>query len=391
MYFILSIIANIILFVLLVWVWVSYRLRLKDKERVILNEKAKKKEAESQFSKRQEDFKEQIKLLTQNLINQGSQKISEQNKTNLEDVLKPFKETLHQYQQKMEEVRTENVRERSALKTELKTLVESSQLLGQQAKDLTQALKGDKQKQGAWGESQLQVILEQAGLQEGKNFVTQSSYKNEDGDTFRPDCVVHLPQDKHIIIDAKVTLNSYVEYTNAETEDHRNQLAQIFVRNIKAHIDGLSQRSYEDLVGITSPDYVLMYLPIETAFFLAIETDADLMSYAMRKNVALVSNSTLLFTMRTVAFIWKQESITENAQEIARRGGALYDKFVGFTEDLISVGKSMDTAKEKYHTAMNKLYDGKGNLVRQAEQLKSLGINHKKEINSKLVERSNAE
>ena len=262
--------------------------------------------------------------------------------------------------------------------------------MSEEALNLTKALKGDSKKQGNWGELILEKVLEKSGLTKGREYDVQQSFTMEDGSRLQPDVIIRLPDSKNLIVDSKVSLVAYERYIASDDDDKASQDAFLkeHILSIRTHIKGLSGKNYQNLYGVGSPDFVLLFIPIEPAFILSISTDNDLYNDAFDKNVVLVSPTTLLATLRTIANVWKQEYQSQNAMEIAKQGADMYDKFVAFTEDLIKVGKLMDDSKKTYSEAMNKLYDGKGNLVRRAENMKKLGIKASKQLPQGLVDRA---
>ncbi len=339
-----------------------------------------------------QELKVQFKVEFENLANKifedKSEKFKQENRDQLDIVLNPFKEKLRDFENKVEKVYKEENSERINLKAELKQLSELNKQLSGDANNLATALKGSNKHQGNWGEMILEKILERSGLQQGVEYETQLTDENASGERIRPDVVVHLPDGKHIIVDSKVSLISYNNMIAAETDDERDRYLKAHTESIRAHIKQLSDKNYHTAKSLVVPDFVLLFMPIEAAFSCAMQVDSELYNYAWDKKVVLVSPTTLLATLRTVASIWTQEKRTRNAEEIALEAGKLYDKFVGFVEDLIDVGNRMNSAKKSYDDAMNKLSVGTGNLVNRAEKMKKLGAKNTKEINVKLAERS---
>ena len=317
------------------------------------------------------------------VVHQSSKQMQERHEERLMALLNPFKERIEKFEQKVDQTHKESIRENSTLKEQISQLKTLNQHIGDEARNLTAALKGDKKMQGDWGEQQLERILQAAGLEKETHYKKQLDLKDEDSSHFRPDYVIFLPDEKNLVIDSKVSLIAYERFYNAETEKEAKPHAADHVRHVKDHISRLSQVKYDQLFGINSPDYVIMYMPLEGALGLAMTEDPSLFEYALKRNIVLVSNNTLLATLKTVSFIWRQDLQNKNALEIARQGGALYDKFVGFVDTLKSIGKRMDGAKDDYDKAMNQLYEGKGNLVRRSEQLKELGIKTTKQLPEK--------
>lgn len=351
-----------------------------------LEEKLNSQKEESE--KLQEKFKNDFKVLAQEILDKNSKSFTEHNKKEIDIILNPFKEKLQSFEKKVDDNYEKGQKERITLKTEVKNLIDMNEKLSKDASNLTKALKGDVKTQGNWGEVILERILEKSGLVKDREYHVQNSLTSEDGKLYRPDVIIHLPDDKKVIIDSKVSLVAYEKFSSAEnTEDQKAHLKQ-HILSIKAHIKGLSDKNYQNLYGVDGLDFVLLFIPIEGAFSAALQGDNSLFQEAFDKNVVLVSTSTLLATLKTIASIWKQEYQNQNAVEIARQGGDLFDKFVGFSEDLITLGKQLNTAKGTYDGAMNKLSEGKGNLVSRSEKMRKLGLKTSKQMNQKLVDRS---
>ena len=338
----------------------------------------------------QEKFKNEFKVLAQEILNKNSKSFAEHNKKEIDVILAPFKEKLQSFEKKVEDNYEKGQKERITLKAEVKNLIDMNEKLSKDAVNLTKALKGDVKTQGNWGEVILERILEKSGLVKDREYYVQNSLTSEDGKTYRPDVIVHLPDEKRVIIDSKVSLVAYEKFSSAEDNEERNAHLKQHIVSIKAHVKGLSDKKYQNLYGIDGLDFVLLFIPIEGAFSAALQADNGLFQEAFDKNVVLVSTSTLLATLKTIASIWKQEHQNQNALEIARQGGDLYDKFVGFSDDLVTLGKQMNTAKGTYEGAMNKLVEGKGNLVSRAEKMRKLGLKTSKQINKKLADRSDS-
>jgi DNA recombination protein RmuC len=301
-------------------------------------------------------------------------------------VLTPLKEKIEKFEAKVQETYDKGKEDHLNLKNELKNLQELSLRLDEDARNLTKALKADTKKQGNWGEVILERVLERSGLNKGEEYYLQFSSTAEDGSRLRPDVVIRLPEEKHLVIDSKVSLTAYTEYVSAEDEEQRERALKRHLDSIKKHIKQLSEKNYSDLLGINSPDFVLMFLPVEPAFGLAVQQDQELFNFAWQKRIVIVSPTTLLATLRTVASIWKYEKQSQNALEIARRGGLLYDKFESFVKDLERVGSSIENAEKAYLAAHSKLSSGRGNLLNQVEQLKKMGVTTKKSLPSEYLD-----
>lgn len=336
-----------------------------------------------------EELTHQFKNLANDILEEKSKRFSEQNQQSLGQLLDPLKTKLQEFQGKVEQVYVQEGKDRSALAEQVRQLMELNKTVSQEANNLTKALKGSNKTQGNWGELVLERVLEGSGLRKGEEYDVQESHTLPDGRRLQPDVVVHLPDDRHLVIDAKATLVAYEDYANAEDEKHRDAALKRHLDAVRSHIKGLSDKNYQDLYGLKSLDFVLMFIPIEPAFMLAVTHDRDLFMDAWNKNVLLVSPSTLLFVVRTVANLWRQEAQTRNAQDIAKRGAELYDKLAGFVEDMESLGTRLNQAQKDYDGAINKLSTGRGNLIRQAEMLKKLGVKPSKSLPAPMVEIAN--
>lgn len=328
----------------------------------------------------------QFKALANDILEEKAQRFTDQNKVNIGQLLDPLKTKLQEFQNKVEHVYEQEGRDRIALAEQVRQLMELNQSLSQDAKNLTRALKGSSKAQGNWGELILERVLEASGLRRGEEYDVQESHAREDGSRAQPDVVVHLPEDRHLVVDAKVSLTAYEDFSTAEEENDRQAAAKRHLESVRAHIKGLSGKNYQALYNLKSLDFVLMFVPIEPAFMLAVTHDRELFMDAWKKNVLLVSPSTLLFVVRTVAHLWRQEAQNRNAQDIAKRGAELYDKLVGFVTDLESLGNRLKQAQVEYDSAHNKLVSGRGNVIRQAEMLRELGVKPTKSLPSTLVE-----
>ena len=327
-----------------------------------------------------EQLRQQFQVLAQDILEEKSKRFSEQNQTALGQILEPLRARIQEFQGKVETAYVNDSKDRSALAEQVKNLVSMNQQLSERASDLTRALTSQNKAQGNWGELILERVLETSGLRKGLEYSVQESHQREDGSRVQPDVVLHLPEQRHLIIDAKMSLNAYMDYVNAADDLVREGARKRHIDSVRAHIKGLAEKNYQDLYGSGSPDFVLMFVPVESAFMLAITEDSALWQDAWQRNVLLVSPSTLLFVVRTVAQLWRQEQQTRNAQEIAKRGAALYDKFVGFVSDMDSLGQRLQQANKAYDDSVKKLSSGNGSLVRQAEMLKELGVKPSKRL-----------
>ncbi len=342
----------------------------------------------AEMDKLQEKFKNDFKVLAQEVLDKTGQSFKQQNQEQLGTLLSPFKEKLEKFEKKVEETYEKGKADTISLKSELKMLSEQSAKLAKDAENLTNALKSDVKAQGNWGEVVLERILEKSGLTRDQEYFVQQSITTEDGKRFQPDVIIKLPEDRNIIVDSKVSLIAYERFASSETAEEQQQHLKEHIASIKAHVKGLSDKNYQNLYGIDGLDFVLLFVPIEGAFSTAVQADAGLFQEAFDRNVVIVSTSTLLATLRTIASIWKQEKQTQNALEIARQGGNLYDKFVGLTEDLIQLGKQFRTAQGTYEDTMKKISTGNGNLVKRAEDLRKLGLKTSKQLDQKLIDRA---
>jgi DNA recombination protein RmuC len=340
------------------------------------------------------EAKEQLRLEFQNLANRifedKSRRFTDQNRLHLDQVLNPFREQLQFFGQKVDDVYQKEARERFSLRQEVLRLQQLNQQISADAVNLTNALKGQVKTQGTWGEIILERVLEESGLTRGREYVAQGSFRNAEGRQLRPDVVVHLPEGKDIVIDSKVSLVAYERYVNAADAAEREQACRQHLASLRAHLKSLASKSYEDLPGIGSLDFVLMFVPVEGAFLLALEEDGELFRKAFERNIMLVSPSTLLVTLRTIQNIWRYEYQNRNALEIARRAGALYDQFVRFIEDLEKLGEHLLRSQQCYDSAHKRLATGRGNLVRRVQGLRELGVKSKKSLAATLLESAEA-
>jgi DNA recombination protein RmuC len=347
-------------------------------------------EQKTQLEDLQAKFAKEFENLANKILDDKSKKFTEQNETQLKNILDPLKDRIQNFEKRVNETHNESEKERSALREQLRIMGDMNKRMSEEALNLTRALKGDSKKQGNWGELILEKVLERSGLVKGREYDVQQSFTLEDGSRLLPDVIVRLPDGKNIIVDSKVSLIAYERYMSSDEHDTANH--ELFLKehtnSLRMHVKGLSGKNYQNLYSIGSLDFVLLFIPIESAFSLAISHDHELFNDAFEKNVVLVSPTTLLATLRTISNVWKLEYQTQNAVEIARQGGDLYDKFVAFVEDLIKVGKLMDDSKKSYSEAMNKLYDGKGNLVKRAENMRKLGVKANKQLPQGLVDRA---
>lgn len=336
----------------------------------------------------QQRLAKEFENLANKIFEEKSEKFVRQNKDSLDILLNPLKEKMDEFKKKVEDTHHENSKEQSRLAEQIRNLTELNQGMREDANRLTAALKGESKTQGNWGELILEKVLEKSGLTRGQEYTVQESFINEEGRRQQPDVIIKLPEGKNLIIDSKVSLTAYERISAATTPEEQQSWLKAHIKSVRDHIKQLSEKRYHQLYEITTPDFVLMFIPIESAFAITVQNDSDLQSEAFEKNIVVVTTSTLLATLRTIASIWKQEYQNRNVLEIARQGGDLYDKFVNFSEDLIDLGKKMKAAQTAYEDSMKKLVDGRGNLVRRAETLRELGAKVSKQLDPKLVDRS---
>ncbi|MEO1022892.1 MAG: DNA recombination protein RmuC [Bacteroidota bacterium] len=342
------------------------------------------KEQKSELAGMQEEVRNQFEVLANKILDEKSEKFTKQNREQLDQLLNPLGNKLEEFKKKVEETYEKGTQERSSLKAEIKHMMDLNQKMTDEAKNLTKALKGDSKTQGDWGEMILERILEKSGLEKGREYETQVS-ETVDGRQLRPDVVIHLPDQKYLIVDSKVSLKAFEAYTSAEDEGLAAQALKQHVQSVKNHVRGLSDKNYAQLFENKSPDFVLLFIPVEPAFAAALKAEPDLYGEAFERNIVMVSPSTLLATLSTINTIWKREYQNRNALEIAKQGGALYDKFVGFLETMDSVGQRIRQTQESYDKAVNQLSTGTGNLVRRAERLKELGAKTTKQLPENLI------
>lgn len=329
---------------------------------------------------------DQFKNLANEILEEKSKRFAEQNQQNLDILLKPLQEKLTDFRKQVDETYQSEARERFALKQEVEKLAGLNLRMTDETRALTNALKGESKTQGDWGELVLETILENSGLRKGEEYLVQDTQTISDGSRLQPDVVIRLPESKHLVIDSKVSITAYTRYIQADDDAIKTAELNSHVLSIKQHIQGLSGKNYQDLYGVGSIDFVLMFIPIEPAFLAAMRHAPDIYQEALKKNIVIVCPSTLLATVRTVAHLWRQEHQNRNAQEIARQCAALYDKFVGFVEDLDKVGQRLEQAQISYADAVGKLKTGRGNLIRTAENVKKLGVKPNKSLPSKLTD-----
>jgi DNA recombination protein RmuC len=352
------------------------------------NLQTKLSEQKAEIEELQQKFTKEFENLANRIFDDKTKRFSEQSKTNLAEILNPLKERITEFQSKVEETNKESIKGNASLREQLSMLKDMNQQITQEAKNLTEALKGQSKTQGNWGEFILESILEKSGLVKGREYVVQESLTSESGKRFQPDVIIKLPENKSIIIDSKVSLVGYERFVSSEDENEKQLALREHINSIRSHIKSLSSKNYQNLYQLESLDFVLMFMPIEPAFALAVQNDPSIFNDAFEMNIVIVSPSTLLATLRTISSIWRQENQNKNALEIARQAGSLYDKFVNFYNDLLDVGKRMDSAKDSYENAMKKIHDGRGNLISGVEKIKQLGAKTSKTMPPAAVNRA---
>jgi DNA recombination protein RmuC len=343
-------------------------------------------EQKSELARLQETFSKEFENLANRIFEEKSRRFADQNKVSLDQLLKPLGEKIKDFESKVQQSYEQENRDKASLRKEIEMLYSLNQQMTKDAQNLTKALKGETKTQGNWGEMILESILEKSGLVKNREYSLQASLTTEEGKRFQPDVVINLPDAKHIIIDSKVSLNAYERFSSAETEEERNLAIREHLVSLRKHIRELGDKNYQSLYQIRSLDFVLLFVPVEPAFALAVQYDTHLFNEAFEKNIVIVSPSTTLATLRTIASIWKQENQNRNALEIARQGGALYDKVAGFVEDMLTLGTKMRDSQKAYDGAMNKLSKGTGNLLKRTEDLKRLGLKTTKNLPPDIIE-----
>ena len=349
------------------------------------------KEQKEEVEKLQEKFTKEFENLANKILDEKSNKFTEQNKENMKNILSPLQDKIQLFEKKVEDTHKESIDYHAALRQQILGLSEMNAQMSKETLNLTKALKGDSKMQGNWGELILERVLEKSGLEKDREYFVQQSHTNAEGSRVFPDVVINLPDGKKMIVDSKVSLTAYEKHINEEDDSLKNGYLKEHVNSIKRHVEQLGDKNYQDLYQIESPDFVLLFIPMEPAFALALNEDTTLYNKAFEKNIVIVTPSTLLATLRTIDSMWTNQKQQENAFEIARQAGALYDKFEGFVADLIKIGKKIDESKMEYQGAMNKLVDGKGNLITSVEKLKKMGAKAKKALPDNILNRANAD
>lgn len=336
----------------------------------------------------QDKFTKEFENLANKILEEKSNKFTEQNKENLKNILSPLQDKIQLFEKKVEDTHKESIDYHAALRQQILGLREMSMQMSKETVNLTKALKGDSKMQGNWGELVLERVLEKSGLEKDREYYMQQAHVNEAGQRVYPDVVINLPDGKKMIVDSKVSLTAYEKYSNEEDEKQRSIYLKEHINSINRHVEQLGEKNYHDLYQIDSPDFVLLFIPIEPAFAIALNEESQLYNKAFEKNIVIVTPSTLLATLRTIDSMWTNQKQQENAYEIARQAGALYDKFEGFYADLVMVGKKMDEGKKAYEESMKKLYSGNGNLITSVEKLKKMGAKAKKSLPESILKRT---
>lgn len=356
----------------------------KDSDLKHLNERLT--ENKKEIEELQAKFKLEFENLANKIFEEKSGKFTEQNRKNLDEILNPLKDKIQQFERKVEETHKKDIADRASIQERIKNLIETSNQISEDAKNLTKALKGDSKTQGNWGELILENILERSGLVKEREYFVQQSFKDESGNRFQPDVIVKYPGDRSVVIDSKVSLTAYERFVSSENPDEQEKILNEHLISLKNHIKELSEKNYQDLYQLKSLDFVMMFVPIEPSYLVAIQKDPDLWNFAYEKRILLISPTNLIAALKMIASMWRQEYQSQNVLEIARQSGALYDKFVGFISDLQDIGNKLDSTRKAYEGAMNKISTGRGNLVITAQKIKELGAKTKKELPKDLFE-----
>ena len=366
----------------------AINIQLTKKEVDFENLWQRNKEQKEEVEKLQEKFTKEFENLANKILDEKSSKFTEQNKENMKNILSPLQDKIQLFEKKVEDTHKESIDYHAALRQQILGLSEMNAQMSKETLNLTKALKGDSKMQGNWGELILERVLQKSGLEKDREYFVQQSHTNGEGSRVFPDVVINLPDGKKMIVDSKVSLTAYEKFINEEDDNLKIGFLKEHVNSIKRHVEQLGDKNYHDLYQIESPDFVLLFIPMEPAFALALNEDITLYNKAFEKNIVIVTPSTLLATLRTIDSMWANQKQQENAFEIARQAGALYDKFEGFVADLIKIGKKIDESKVEYQGAMNKLVDGKGNLITSVEKLKKMGAKAKKALPDNILIRA---
>lgn len=366
----------------------SLAIQLSKKEVDFENLWERHKEQKAEVAELQEKFTKEFENLANKILEEKSAKFTEQNSVNMKNILLPLQDKIQGFEKKVEQTHKESIDYHAALRQQIVGLSEMNAQMSKETLNLTKALKGDSKMQGNWGELVLERVLEKSGLEKGREYEVQQSFTNSEGMRVFPDVVINLPDGKKMIVDSKVSLVAYEKWINEESEILKIDYLKEHVNSIRRHVEQLGNKNYHDLYQIESPDFVLLFIPIEPAFAIALNEDSALYNKAFDRNIVIVTPSTLLATLRTIDSMWANQKQQENAFEIARQAGALYDKFEGFVGDLVRIGNKIKDTKNEYDSAMNKLVDGKGNLISSVEKLKKMGAKAKKSLPENIIARA---
>ncbi len=379
----------------------KYKIEIENKENLIIelnkdiatksanfaNLNEKLREQKKDVDNLQEKFRIEFKNLANDILEEKTKKFTEQNKINIDDILKPLSEKIKDFEKKVEDTYDKESKQRFSLKEEIKRLEELNRQVSNDTLNLTKALKGESKTQGNWGEVVLENILERSGLVKDREYFVQQSFTDEKGKRLQPDVVITYPGTRNLVIDSKVSLTAYERYVSAENDSEKESALKEHITSIKNHVSELSQKNYQDIYELKSIDFVMMFLPVEPAYLLAIQKNPELWNYAYDKRILLISPTNLIAALKMVESMWRQEYQSKNVMEIARQSGDLYDKFVGLFDDLVDIGKKLNATKTSYDASMNKLYSGKGNLIKRVERIKILGAKTSKELPKNLIDR----
>lgn len=365
---------------------INLRENIKEKESDLKHLNQRLLEHKKEVDELQQRFKTEFKNLANEILEEKTGKFTEQNKLNLDTIIKPLQEKIKDFEKRVEETHKKDIEDRASMQERIKNLVETSNQISEDARNLTKALKGDSKTQGGWGELILENILDRSGLVKGREYFVQQSFKDESGNRFQPDVIVKYPGDRSVVIDSKVSLTAYEKFISADDDHIRQKFLNEHLLSIKNHIKQLSGKNYQDLYQIKSLDFVMLFMPVEPAYMAAIQKDPDLWNFAYEKRILLISPTNLIAALKMIASMWRQEYQSQNVEEIARQSGALYDKFVGLIADLQDIGNKLEGTRKAYDNTMNKISTGKGNLVSRAQKIKELGAQTKKEIPADLLD-----
>ncbi|MDX9696333.1 MAG: DNA recombination protein RmuC [Bacteroidales bacterium] len=343
-------------------------------------------EQKKEVEELQQRFTKEFENLANKILEEKTGKFTEQNKTNLDAILKPLQEKIKDFEKKVEETHKKDIEDRASIQERIRNLIESSNKISEEANNLTKALKGESKTQGNWGELILENILEKSGLVKDREYFVQQSLRDDSGNRFQPDVIVKYPGDRSVVVDSKVSLVAYERYVSATDEKEREKALAEHLLSIKTHVKGLSEKSYSDLYQLKTLDFVMLFMPIEPAYLIAIQREPELWNFAYDKRILLISPTNLIAALKMIASLWRQEYQSQNVMEIAIQSGALYDKFVGLVDDLQDIGNKLESTRKAHDSAMNKLSTGKGNLLSRVENIKKLGAQTKKDLPKGLME-----